>query len=99
MTDWNLRPGVVLAEVYGVYLLAADSEARKCCGYVRRVNSIGALIWKMMSEGKDREEILLAMTQEYVIPEGHDPEDDLDFFICSLRDNHYIVCEAFKNEV
>ena len=99
MTDWRLRSGVVLVEIHGVYLLAADREARRTCNFVCRVNEIGAFIWQLMSEGKTREEMIDEIQQAYELPEGYDPGEDLDLFIQSLRDNNYIVCEDEKNEI
>lgn len=99
MTDWRLREGVLLTHIQGVSLLVADKTARKYCRFASRVNETGAFFWQLMSEGKTREAILTAMQQEYEIPEGADPGEDLDRFIRLLRDNHYIISEAEENEV
>lgn len=99
MTDWRLREGVLLTHIHGVSLLVADKKARKYCRFASRVNETGAFFWRQLSEGRHREEILAAMHREYEIPEGADPGEDLDQFLRSLVDNHYIVSEADENEV
>ncbi len=94
MKEWNLQPGVVLTEIHGTYLLAADNEARKICGYIHEINEIGAFIWRQMEAQKCREEILALLREEYDIPESIDLEKDVDNFLDSMRENHYLMNEA-----
>ena len=43
--------------------------------------------------------IISRIRQEYEIPEGIDLGTDVDHFVNSLKENHYIICEAECNEV
>lgn len=99
MYDWRLRQGVVLVEIKGTYLLAADREARRHVRFVNRVNETGAFFWRLMSEGKTRDEIISAMEIMYDISEDQEPEADLDLFIRSLLDASYIINEAEYDKV
>ena len=99
MSKWKTRPGVTLTEIHGVYLLAADREAREHCSYIRQINELGALIWECLAEEKDREEIIRRIRNEYEIPENFDLRPDIDAFIRKLAGNHYLICEEDENEV
>ena len=98
MTEMNeaytLRPGIVLTEIHGVYLLTADKEARKACAYIRELNGIGAFIWKRMEERKGISEIEDLLRQEYDIEENYDLRKDTEAFLQMLLDNHYILNKA-----
>ena len=61
MSKWKTRPGVTLTEIHGVFLLAADREAREHCSYIRQINELGALIWECLAEEKDRDEMICSM--------------------------------------
>ena len=99
MSKWKTRPGVTLTEIHGVYLLAADREAREHCSYIRQINELGALIWECLSEEKDREEIICRIRNEYEVPDAFDPGSDIDAFIRELVRNDYLICEEDENEV
>ena len=99
MSKLKIQPGVVLTEIHGVYLLVADREARKYCPYIRQINDLGAMIWEEIRAGKSRDEMISRIRQEYEIPEGIDLGTDVDHFVNSLKENHYIICEAECNEV
>lgn len=99
MREFLLQPGVTLLKIHGVCLLAADRTARKHCPFVRQVNEIGAFIWEQLEKGADRPAIMDLLRQEFDIPKDCDPEADLDAFLRSLEDNHYLICEAKDYEV
>ena len=90
MHDLKCRPGVILTEIHGVYLLAADREARAHCPYLREINELGAFIWSRLSEGVSRDEMIDLIRQEFEVPEDTDLGTDLDEFIESLKEDHYI---------
>lgn len=99
MSKLKIQPGVVLTEIHGVYLLVADREARKHCPYIRQINDLGAIVWEELQAGKSRDEMISRIGQEYEIPEGIDLGADVDHFVNSLKENHYIICEAERHEV
>ena len=99
MNGWKIRPGIVLAEVQGVSFLAADREDCEYCPYVRRVNEIGAFIWKRLEEGNDRPGIIRRLREEYDIPEGYDIEADVNAFLEELKQERYMIHEAGPDEI
>ena len=94
-----LCPGIILIEIHGVYFLAADKEARKTCPYIREVNEIGAFIWKLLERGSEIPEIILQLRQEYDVPEDCDLEAEVETFIRTLKENHYMINESERYEV
>ncbi len=99
MTELIARPGIALVEIHGVSLLVADKEGRRTCPYVRQLNEIGAFIWKRIKEEKDCPEIVRSLRQEFDIPADCDLEADVEGFLQSLRESHYLVSEAEEHEV
>lgn len=99
MDELEVRPGVVLTEIHGVYLLVADREAREHCPYIRRINAPGALVWYGILSGMSRREIVRRIRQEYEIPDGTDPGADVDSFLKTLREDNYILCEGGRHEI
>ena len=87
----QLQPGVILTEIKGVYLLAADREARKHCAYTKQINEIGAFIWKCLEEKKDPDEIVLQLRKEFDVPVEYDVKSDVAAFLTVLENEHYIV--------
>ena len=99
MSKLKIQPSVVLTEIHGIYLLVSDREARKHCPYIRQINDLGALIWEELLKGKSRDETVSRIRQEYEIPECIDLGTDVDHFVNSLKENHYIICEAESHEI
>lgn len=99
MTNDKLRPGVVLTEIHGVCFLTADRAARKRCPYIRRVNEIGAFLWKQLEDGADDEAILSHLRSEYEVPENYDLRKDVDAFLQMLKDGHYLLDEAEHDDL
>lgn len=89
----KLRPGVILIEIYNCYLLVADKEARKMCGYINEVDEVGAFIWKRLEEGKSHDDILSLLREEYEVPSGVNLDLDVRTFLKALENNHYIISE------
>ena len=65
----NIKKGYVIRQVMGNYvIIATGEESRNFYGMVK-LNETAANIWKYISEGKDREEIVAAMLAEYEVEE------------------------------
>ena len=46
--DYQIRPGVVLTEACGEYLLLATLDASKYCPYVYQINETAAFFWRLL---------------------------------------------------
>lgn len=90
---YQLRPGVILTEVCGEYLLVAAREARGKVAYARGLNSGGAYFWKLMEQGLSHDEIVAHAAGE----SGMEPasvEAALKRLTEALTDAGYILSEA-----
>ncbi len=50
MKQYKLRPGVVLTEVCGEYLLVSTGYARDVCPYVLQINEQAAVFWRILEQ-------------------------------------------------
>lgn len=91
MNESILRPGIVLAELYGKFFLIADKEAREYCNYIREINEIGAFIWHLLDEKKSRGEILSELRREFDVSEDYDLEADVVAFLQDLEAKNYLI--------
>lgn len=60
----KLREDMVLAEIGDEYIAVSTGGAEAFHGVVR-MNKTGAVIWKLIAEGKDREEIARELLNRY----------------------------------
>lgn len=89
---YRIRPGVVLAEVCGEYLLLATLDASQHCSYVYQINETAAFFWKLLEQGLTEGEIVEAAAAEYEAPKellSHDVRQ----FIQVLMEKGYLLLE------
>lgn len=58
MKEYKLRPGVILTEVCGEYLLVATKEAKAFCPFVTQINGQAAAFWHILEKANTAPEIL-----------------------------------------
>ncbi len=58
MKQYKLRPGVVLTEVCGEYLLIATKEAKAFCPFVTQINEQAAAFWRILEKANTAPKIL-----------------------------------------
>ena len=90
MSEFRVRPGVVLIELRGNYLLVATKEARKHCRHICRINSTGAFLWEMIKNGFSCEEIMAGFSDKYEIDDPFILEKDVQKCIELLEEKGYI---------
>ena len=89
---YRIRPGVVLAEVCGEYLLLATLDASQHCSYVYQINETAAFFWKLLEQGLPDGEIVEAAAADYEAPKellSH----DIRQFIQVLMEKGYLLLE------
>ena len=93
MINYKTRPGVVLTEVCGQYLLVSAKEAREYCPYVNQINETSAFIWKTLQHGAGIDTVKQAVMNEY---EAEESELDgvLEMFIRELYEKGYLIQEG-----
>ena len=89
---YPIRPGVVLAEVCGEYLLLATLDAASHCPYVYQINETAAFFWRLLERQLPEDEMLAAVVAEYDAPEEL-VRRDLGQFLKDLRQKGYLLPE------
>ena len=92
MNDIKIMPGIILIEIHNCYFLAADKQARKECGFIHQINEIGAFIWKQLEKGENKQSIVSLIKEEYEVSSSTDVANDVDSFLKTLNEHHYISC-------
>ncbi len=94
MKKYRLRPGVVLTEICGEYLLVATPQAEAYCKFVNRVNETGGKILEYIShESLTISEIGSKLNVDYEVIDKNSFIQDVFGFLISLQENGYIVTE------
>jgi len=90
--DYQIRPGVVLTEACGEYLLLATLDASKYCPYVYQINETAAFFWRLLEKHLPEDEIVTEAVAEYGAPEAV-IRHDIRQFVNTLLEQGYILLE------
>lgn len=91
----QIRPGVILTEVCGEFLLLATLEASRHCPYVYQINETAAFFWRLLEEGMTEEQMADRIAEEYDVSAG-EAKRDLRQFMDALMANGYLLSEVTK---
>ena len=86
----KLRDGFILKEVAGNFVVIAVGDDVMDFNKVITVNEIGALIWRALENGKDKNQIVASILGEYDIDRAT-VSVDFDEFIDTLREINIII--------
>ena len=89
---YPIRPGVVLEEVCGEYLLLATMDAASHCPYVYQINETAAFFWRLLERQLPEEDVAAAVAAEYDAP-AEVVRRDLGQFLKDLREKGYLLSE------
>ena len=89
---YPIRPGVVLEEVCGEYLLLATMDAASHCPYVYQINETAAFFWRLLERQLPEEDVAAAVAAEYDAPVDI-VRRDLGQFLKDLREKGYLLSE------
>lgn len=64
----KIKEGFVLREIAGEYVVIALGSASRIFNGMIKLNESGCLIWKKLSEGCEKEEVIDAVLAEYDAP-------------------------------
>ena len=91
MGKMKFKDGIVLLHIHDAYLVVSDKEARKTTPYIREINDTAAMIWQLLEQGYNMEEITDYMMKEYDIEERSLLEEDLRIYIREMKENGYLI--------
>ena len=98
MLSYQTRPGVLLCEVCGEYLLVAARAVLKYCPYVTQINETSAFLWGKMVSGSTLKELEEAVQAEYEIDDIEQANSAIYNFIQQMKELGYILEEKDSNE-
>ena len=94
MERYKTRPGVVLTEIAGQYLLVAAKSLLDGCPYVTQINESSAFLWKRMETGANLKELEKAVEEEYELEDPAAAAEAIRGFVQRMADMNYLVEES-----
>ena len=80
-----IKKGFVAKEIAGQYVVVALGEASKIFNGIIKLNESGKFIWDLLADGKDKDDIIAALLEEYEGVDRETAEKDLDNFVSILK--------------
>ena len=96
MMRYEIRKGVQLEQVCGVYLIISSDEARPPCPYLRPANEIMAFYWHILEQGCTEEQLLAAAVEEFDAP-SELLASDLHLLLKMWMELGYVVNSSTQN--
>lgn len=81
----TIKKGFIVKEIAGEYVVVALGAASKVFNGIIKLNESGKLIWEMIADGKERNQIVDAMLDQYTGVDRETVESDVDKFIAILE--------------
>ena len=91
MEQYKTRPGVVLTQICGEYLLVAAKAARSECPYYSFLNESSAFVWRLLEQGADLAALESAVSEEYEMGDPAEVRQILLRLLEELEKNHYLL--------
>lgn len=80
----KIKTGFVVREVAGQSIVIALGDATKIFNGMIKLNETGRIIWDMIADGKEKEDIVARIVDEYDIDRAT-VENDVSSFINTLQ--------------
>ena len=93
MERYKTRPGVILTEIAGEYILVAAKALSGICPYVTQINESSAFLWEHMKKGASEEELIAAVMEEYDIDDPEEIREAVLSFIKQMEETGYLMNE------
>ncbi len=91
MTRYRTRPGVVLTDICGAYMLVSAKANLAFCPYVTEINGTSAFLWKRLKKGADELELLEAVKENYDIGDPEAALTAIRGFITGMLEMNYLL--------
>ena len=86
----KIKEGFILREIAGSFIVVAVGDAVKTFNGVINLNQTGALLWKTLANGGDKDALVKALLGEYDVEEEI-ASKDVDAFIAKLEKANLLV--------
>lgn len=94
MERFKTRPGVVLTEIAGEYVLVTAKALLDTCPYVAQINESSAFLWKRMEVGASLDELESAVAEEYELEDPTAAREAIRSFVQQMADMNYLIVES-----
>ncbi len=91
MERYRTRPGVVLTEIAGEYLLVSVKALLDTCPYLTQLNESSAFLWRLLEDGADPDELAAAVAAEYELDNPEEAMEDIRGFLQEMTEMNYIT--------
>ena len=93
MEIFKSRPGVVLTEIAGEYVLVAARSLLKQCPYVTQINESSAFLWRQLEKGASLKDLQSAVAEEYELDDAEEANAAIGAFVQQMKDLNYLLTE------
>lgn len=93
MIRYKTRPGVVLTEICGEYVLVSASSIRELCPYVTQLNETSAFLWRRLVPGADLDDLMAALGDEYELDDPLTARQAVESFLQQMLELNYLLPE------
>lgn len=91
MDQFETRPGVVLTQICGEYMLLAAKAAREHCPYMTQLTESSAFLWRELEKGTAPEELERAVLEEYEIEDPASAREAIRIFMEEMLQRGYLL--------
>ena len=81
----KIKKGFVVKEIAGQNVVIALGSASKIFNGIIKLNDSARFVWDMLVLGKEKEEVIAAMSEEYEDVDREVLEKDFDAFVETLK--------------
>lgn len=82
----KIKPGFILREMSGEYVVVAVGEAGQNFNGMLRLNETGAFLWRELVDGAETDELARKMARRYEGVSAKAATPDIEEFLESIRD-------------
>ena len=93
MARYITRPGVVLTEICGSYMIISAKANLPLCPFLTEVNNTSAFLWNRLRNGADEDELLKAACEEFEVPEPEAARAAIRSFLDQMLEMNYLLVE------
>ena len=86
----KIKEGFILREIAGSFIVVAVGDAVKTFNGVINLNQTGALLWKALENGGDKEALVKVLLDNYEVDEAI-ANNDVDAFIAKLKGANLLI--------
>ena len=97
MTVYKTRPGVVLAEIAGEYVLVSAKALFEQCPYVTQINETSAFLWERLEGGATLETLLSAVAEEFELDDPEAARASILDFIHQMSELNFLISEELSS--